>query len=331
MGAMTDATNARSPRMGRSVVLNFQGDPGTANFHRICSWISHFFLERSGPHTRIGIWNGTGGWDNVHAVGRGEMDLALASPADYVKEALRGGPNCPEAYPDLRALAVIPQADAMLFAVPAALGVKTLAQLHEKKPPLRIAIPPDDGSTLMGCAAHRMLDEAGITREKIGAWGGCFVETAWWPQDCIELVTRGQADAVVHEAIMTPWWHDLVRDERMAPISLDSNVLDSLERKYGWGRFELPAGYFAGHDEAIHTLEFSDFLIFVRSDMPDDVAHLITWCLLEKTPALFTRQFAHIAPERRSVTLPLVPKRMAAASIPLHPGALRYYTEAGVL
>lgn len=33
----------------------------------------------------------------------------------------------------------------------------------------------------------------------------------------------------------------------------------------------------------IPVIDFSDFLIIVRDDMPEDIAHLLTWCLVQKS------------------------------------------------
>jgi TRAP-type uncharacterized transport system substrate-binding protein len=319
-----------APRLDRSITLNLRGDLGLANFHRICSWLSHVFLDRAGKHSRVGIWNGTGGWDNIRAVGRGEADLGISTPAAYVKEALNGGRNFPEAFPHLRAIAVFPQDDAMVFALPTRYGVNSFDELIDKRPPLRIAIAPNDGNNMVGTAAHQMLTEIGITREVLESWGGEFVQTSWWPGDCIDHLTQGRADAVIQEAIMTPWWHDMLREREMTFLGLSDSTLSSLKGKYGWGQFDVPANYFPKQPNPFSTLEFSNFLVYVTTDMPEDVAHLITWCLLETTQ-LFTRQFMHIPPERRSVTLPLLPQKMAMAGIPLHHGAKRYYLEAGIL
>jgi TRAP-type uncharacterized transport system substrate-binding protein len=175
-----------------------------------------------------------------------------------------------------------------------------------------------------------MLEAAGLTREMLESWGGSFVETTWWPGECLAHIAEGRADAVVQEAIMTPWWRDLMRDGDMRLLSLEEPVLAKLKQAYGWNRFDLPGNYYEGYADPVRTLEFSDFLVFVRADMPEDVAHLITWCLLE-TSELFTRQFSHVPPERRSVDLPLSPAKMARSSVPLHPGAERYYRDAGLL
>ena len=78
------------------------------------------------------------------------------------------------------------------------------------------------------------------------------------------------------------------------------------------------------------TLDFSDFLMIARDDLPEDIAYLLAWCMCERREVL-DRFYAHIRPERSPVTYPLVPKKIATTSIPLHPGAERYYREAKVI
>jgi hypothetical protein len=78
------------------------------------------------------------------------------------------------------------------------------------------------------------------------------------------------------------------------------------------------------------TLDFSDFLMIARSDLPEDIAHMIAWCLCEKR-AVLERMYRHIPPERSPVTYPLEPKKIATTSINLHPGAARYYREAKLI
>ena len=92
--------------------------------------------------------------------------------------------------------------------------------------------------------------------------------------------------------------------------------------------FSLSQGGFEanGHDR----LDFSDFLILVRDDMPDDVAHLLTWCLVEQR-AWIERQYRHLPPHRSPLSYPLVPERMGRTTVPLHPGAHRYFADARLL
>lgn len=319
-----------APHLTRSITLHFYGDWGQANLHRVCGWLAQEVGARCGPHSRFAIWNGHGGTDAVRAVGRGQVDVALSTPAAFVTMALDGrGPYVDEALPHLRALGSVPQTDRLVLAVDAKRGIHSFTELRERRTPLRIATSPDDGIGHIGLAVQRIMTLEGVPRAALASWGGGYLE-AEHPLPCITRAREGQADAVFHEAIMTPWWQELANSRDLTFIPIDAPVLDQLEREYSWPRAVLPAGYFRGLDTALETLDFSDFLVMVRADMPEDVAYLLTWCLSE-TRAALEAQYRHIPPERSPVTYPLDPAKMARTPIPLHPGAVRYYSEHGYL
>ena len=323
-------TARREARIERSLTLHFYGDWGQANLHRVFCWLSQEMVDRTGPHSRYPIWNGRGVADAVRVVGRGLMDVALSVPVAFVPPALEGRDlYAGEPFPHLRGLAVIPQDDRMLFAIDRKFGIRSFDDLRRKKPPLRIATSMDDGENTVGYCAHRILEASGVSRSELISWGGSWLE-AERPDQVIGFAMRGEADAVFHEAVMAPWWRDYADKHLLHYIPIEPSVLDALERRHGWLRGSLPSGYLRGMDENLSTLDFSDFLMLVREDMPHDVAYLLTWCLCE-TRANLERVYRHIPPERAGITYPLDPARMARTLIPLHPGAAAYYNEIGVL
>jgi TRAP transporter TAXI family solute receptor len=314
----------------RSVTLHFMGDWGQANLHRVCGWLAQEFGDRCGPHSRFAIWNGRGGVDAVRAVGRGAVDVALTTPAAFARMALAGrGPYLAEPYPFLRALGTIPQRDRLVLAVRASQNIRSFDDLRTRRPALRIATATHDGINHIGLAARMLLELEGITREQLESWGGQFIE-AERPDTCIEFVKRGEADAVFQEAIMTPWWRELTEQVDLTFIPIEQGVLDKVERDFGWAPAVLPAGYFRNLASDLPTLDFSDFLLMVREDMPDDVAELLAFCIAETSDRLEV-QYRHLPPDRSPVTYPLIAARMAKAAIPLHPAAERYYQSKGYL
>lgn len=318
------------PRIARSLTLHFYGDWGQANLHRVFNWLSQEMVDRTGPFSRYAIWNGRGVADAVRAVGRGQTDVALAVPVAFIPAALEGRDLfAGEPFPHLRALGVIPQDDRMLLALDARLGIQSFDELRAKQPPLRLATSMDDGENTVGYAAWRILEAAGISRATLEGWGGRVLE-AERPDQVIGFALRGEADAVFHEAVMAPWWREYAERCELRFLSVEKTVLDRLEREHGWPGGSLPAGYLRGMDSRLDTLDFSDFLMICREDLPEDVAHLLTWCMCE-TRANLERVYRHIPPERAGITYPLVPAKMAKTRIPLHPGAARLYDGLGVL
>ncbi|AJW99350.1 TAXI family TRAP transporter solute-binding subunit [Burkholderia gladioli pv. gladioli] len=313
-----------APRLDRPLNLQMKGDWGLANLHRACGWMSDFVVKHTAAGTRVAIWNGLGGKDNVESVAKGEVDLALATPASFVAAAMTGDyPFEGTPYPQLRALAVLPQRDAMVLGVASCLGVRTIEDLHALRPALTIAAPPDDGITFMGMGAHRHLEALGLGRTTVESWGGRFLDIED-PGQCLAAVSRGDAQAVMHEAIMGPWWRDAVEKVGLRIVATPDDVLDGLQQRFGWRSRTLSAGYFETVDTSVNTLDFSDFLVVVSDQMPDDVAYLLTWGLVN-TRARIEQQYRHIKPEWSPLTYPLEPSEMGRTPIPLHAGARRFY------
>lgn len=319
------------PRIERSLTLQFIGDWGLANFHRICSWLCQEFCDRAGPRSRVGIWNPVdGGIDAARAVFEGQADMAILTPAGALPAALDGRSIFTgKPMPTLRALAVLPQRDRMVLALPRALGISSFAELRERKPALAIATSEDNDANLIGYIARRYMEAHGIDEATLLSWGGRYIDSAR-PDLSVHRFRDGVADAVLQEAIMTPWWLDAVKQRDAILIPAEPTAIARLEAEHGWKGAEIAANFFPGQTEAVPALDFADFVIVVREDMPEDVAHLLTWCLVEKRASI-ERQYLHLPPERSPLTYPLEPAAMARPSLPLHAGARRYFEEAGLL
>ncbi|MBB6123093.1 TAXI family TRAP transporter solute-binding subunit [Sphingobium subterraneum] len=319
------------PSIARSVTLQFNGDWGQANFHRICSWLTQEFCDRAGPRTRVGIWNiRGGGMEPLQAVQDGELDLCIATPAMMIGDAISGnGLFEGQAMPDLRALGVIPQNDRMVLAIDPRFEISSFEELRARKPALRIATSTDDGSNFIGRVARHFMAAHGIDEAVLRSWGGSYV-VAHRPEQSLFRMQDGEVDAVLQEAIMTPWWRDVVEAGKAIPLPAEPAAIDRLVETFGYRRNALPAGFWSNFDRDLPAVDFSDFVIVVRNDMPADIAHLLTWCLVE-TRSVIEAQYRHIPPERSPITYPLVPANMCKAPIPLHAGAEQYYRETGVI
>lgn len=309
-------TSPPEPALDRSLHLHLQGDWGTANLHRVCGWIAQELTDRSGPDTKIAIWTGRGMADAVHAVGRGEVQVALTTPAAFTTAALDGRSvftGSPQ--PGLRALGVVPQRDRLVVGLHRSLGITTFEQLRAERPALRLATSVDDGVNYVGLAAQEVLARSGVD---VLGWGGELLADER-PFESLAHVREGRANAIVHEAYMLPAWQEL----DLVFLEVEPGVLDGLWHDYSWPAATVAAAHFPGCPE-FRTLDYSDFLVITRDDLHDDVAYAIAW-ILGETRELLERQYRHLPPERSPVTYPLDPVAMGRSPIPLHPGAARYY------
>lgn len=315
------------PRISRSCTLQLVGDWGGANFHRICSWLSQEFCDRAGPGSRTAIWSlRDGGMDALNQLKDGAVDMIISTPAGVLSKALTGEGPFKTAMPGLRAIGTLPQNDRMVLALPSSYNIHTFEELRQQKPALRLATSTNDGTNMIGYAANEFLNAHGVSKATIESWGG-KVLTRHRPEQCVALVEGGEADALLQEAIMTPWWRGLVESNRLTPLPAELPVLKNLQQSLGLGINPLPAGFWSNLSNDLPAMDFSDFVLLVRDDMPKEVAYLLTWCLVE-TRHLLEGQYKHIKLERSPLTYPLDPKKMAQTPVPLHDGAKEYYSKA---
>ncbi|KAL3429922.1 hypothetical protein BDV09DRAFT_31887 [Aspergillus tetrazonus] len=327
---MSDTETA--PTIKRSIELRCVGDWGQANFHRILSWLTQEFCDRAGPASRTMILSlRDGGLDSPLQVHNGQADLGICTPAGMLKAATDGGEifKSTGPLPDLRCLAVLPQRDRMMFAVNPSLGVASFAEIRDKKLPVRIAVSADDGTNFIGYVSARILEAHGLDEKTVESWGGSWVK-ACRPEQVLALVETGQADAVMQEAIMTPWWRTLIESRTLVPVPVEEGAMAQLETRVGFSPAVVQAHFWDAVSHDVSCVDFSDFLVLVRADMPDDVARLLTYCLVNTRETL-EAQYRHIPPERSPLSYPLDPVKMAQSSVPLHPAAERFYREEGYL
>lgn len=319
--------HAMAPTIERPITLNFQGDWGEANMHRICGWLSQEIGDRSPAGSRFGIWNGRGGTDAFEAVLNGTVDIAIATPTAAAAALVSDrGPLHVADSDRLRALGTLPQRDRLVVAVDAALDVATIGDLATVAPDLRISTSPDDGVNLVGLGAHELLRAEGVSPTKLTEEGATFSYHER-PFPAIAEFARGETNVLIHEAIMMPAWQRIadVRPVKYLPISDQAAASFA---GWNWPCAVVPMNYLPSLDHDLTTLEFSDFLLLCRDDLPDDVARLAAWCMIATREALEV-QYRHIPGDRSPLNHPLVPASVRSTVIPLHSAAQDAYELVG--
>jgi hypothetical protein len=316
-----------APKIDRSITISFKGDWGRANLHRVSGWLGYELMNMCGPYSKFAIWNGRSGLDNVEAVGRGEVDVALSVPVSFMPMVVGGKGPFKESFPHIRALGYVPQNDRMVMAINKSFGVRTFAELREKKPKLRIAAGLDDGVSFMGMGAQVLMEAHGISREEFKSWGGTYLEYEH-PRECTKAVQTGAADAIIQEAVMNSYWADLANDVELSFLPIEPEAKHILLRDYGIPTAMIPKGFLRGIEQEMEFLDFSHFELLTTTDLPEDIAYALSWALIEKFGTL-QGMYSHLPPDRSPISYPIKPKEAWRTLIPLHPGSERYFREAG--
>lgn len=141
----------------------------------------------------------------------------------------------------------------------------------------------------------------------------------------VEAFQNGQIDAVntaagVPTGAMTQLMATSADELELLDFTEEERIAanDGLEL---WVPYLIPAGTYPNQEEDWNTIAQPNFLA-VNADVPEEHVYLITKAIYENLPFL---QNIHPATEAMSLETAL-----GGLPLPLHPGAIRYYEEAGV-
>jgi TRAP transporter TAXI family solute receptor len=262
------------------------------------------------------------------AVANKDADVGFVTPPACVTMAYRGIGPYSKKMENLRAIGSLPHDDRMMWAVPAESEIHTIKDM--KNHPLRLVIPDKDFPVRF--AVDRVLEAHGMSVDDLKHHGWQVFEES----HCLKIPTfviEGKADALVHEGRKTPAWLELGRKRLMRYLPIDEPILRDLENRYGYKRAILSKGMFPGIEGDVPCVDFSDWLLFTREDMPDEFIYLLTKLFVEKRERLFEFHFRNIPVEACNLTCPIDPKQVwkNVGEIPIHKGAERYYKEHGYM
>ena len=245
--------------------------------------------------------------DNLILVAGHESDIAF-SLSDTASDAVKGSASFDEPL-DLRALATI-YPNITQVATMADSGIETLEDLKGKTVSVG---SPNSGTEVI---ALRLLEVAGLDPDDdIGKRGLGVGES-------VQALRDGSIDAFFWSGgVPTGAITDLTTTDDVRLLALD-RYLEPLRERFGeaYKEAEIEGGEYSGVD-ATKTIGVPNVLM-VAADMPEDFAYRVTKLVFEEKDRLAT---VHKAAES------LDPKtaREVVEPVQLHPGAQRYYEEAG--
>ena len=262
--------------------------------------------------------------EGIYAVPNREVDVAIINPACVASVAALGKGIFKTPIP-LRAIAVIPSWDQMVFAVHAKTGLKTFEEIAEKKYPLRISMRGMPDHTL-----HHMFDDvaaaAGFSRDDIKKWGGAVVKEgglAYPDQPKFGALVRGQIDAIFDEA--SQFWVNEAVDQGVTMLPLAESTVKKLEA-IGYRRAIMPQSVFKKLPADVLTIDFSGWTVFCHAETDDKVVTDICSALEVRKARIPWEEPGPIPTDRMARETPDTPQ-----VIPLHPAAERYWRKLGYI
>ena len=198
--------------------------------------------------------------------------------------------------------------------------IQSIAEIKEKK--LRVRIGTGPQGSLNEYIAKLILEANGLSYEAIESFGGSIGRSN------LSILQDQFGDKKLDMIIgITTAGHPNTAQLSITPgqrfLSLSEDAVTYLE-KYGFVRATMPANMFEGQDQTVEGVGFSTSL-YATETMSDDNAYAITKAVMDGREAL-QRSFGSM--KGWTAEGSAQPANLAA---PLHPGARKYYQEAGLL
>lgn len=252
---------------------------------------------------------------NNTAVQNGELEAGMAA-ADVTRSMYLGeGAFEGKQHPKLRIIANLFPEDLHLV-LPKGESIDSLADLEGK----RVGIAQAGSGTQV--AVLQMLEEWGVTRDNMN-------EAELNNSQSAERLADGQIDAYFYAA----GWpvSAMVQLSNTKGMELHSFSTEDLERINGlipaYIPSTIPAGVYEGVDYEVNTPAVSALLV-VSSDLSEELVYGITQALWnDNTRTLLDNGHA----KGKQITPDTALDGVMGLGVPLHPGAEKFYREAGLL
>lgn len=227
--------------------------------------------------------------------------------------------------PNLRAIAFIGQPQWFGFAVRQETRLRSMEEIREQKFPLRLYTYR--GSEITGGVAfvyEEVLRAYDMSFEKIEEWGGRIWTDLNGGQ---EAVREGDFDAFFKHAYASYGpvgrrWQEATIHYNMRFLPLREDVMADMAARHGMRPGTMPDTLMRGVDREVRTLYLKGHVVYVAESMDDDLAYLIAQSYHEHAD-LFALRYVHFGYN------PFMACR--DVTIPLHPGAERFYRKEGFL
>ena len=188
-------------------------------------------------------------------------------------------------------------------------GIRTLANLKGKS--LSVGAPKS-GTELNSRA---ILGAAGLSYKDIG-------KVEYLPfAESVDLMKNRQLNATLQSAgLGVASLKDLSSSTEITVVSVPKAVVDKIGPPFVAAN--IPANTYTGQDKDVPTAAVINYLV-TSSAVSDDLAYQMTRLIFESLPELANAHAAGKAIKLETAA--------AGSPVPLHPGAIRYYREKGLI
>jgi len=270
------------------------------------------FLNKHVPGVEAKVEQSGGGVQNNKLVSDGKADFA-PSVARLTAMALASQGPFKEKLPNVRVLVSNWSIGVMQFAALEKSGIKTVCDLKGK----RVTLGPEGGGGIP--AALAAFKACGFGQQDVTASFMSYEQGK-------EALLDGNVDAFLsYAAVPVPALKALeaTPGARWQLLGLpEERIQGAVKANPGYVRYVVPGKAYGRADDTA-TIGAPNIFI-VNKDLPEDLVYRVTKAMMERL-----EEFKKIHPTHKDMTREA--SAQAVADLPFHPGAIRYYKEAGLM
>lgn len=199
------------------------------------------------------------------------------------------------------------------------LGIQSIDEIVQKK--LKIRLSVDQPGSAAALTFGRILNEYGVSYEDFERWGGkIFYKNM---DDSANMLSDGLIDGYCMVTLYpASSFQEASLNKPLVMLPIKQSVITMLSEKFGYTKATIPAHTYKFNPKDIPTIA-SYTIIIVAKDSPDEISYKIARSIYENLDYLRSVHGAlkDLTPEKLTQNL----------GIPLHPGAMKFYQEAGIL
>jgi TRAP transporter TAXI family solute receptor len=284
-------------------------------------------LAAAYPGSTITYQTGSGGFANIALVSAGKVPMGIAVDMELVM-AKNGQKPFHSKITNVRQLVRVYSPSARFQAqhvlirksVADKYGLKSVADIAKKKAPLRIAINRRGNSD--SDIARLLLEQSGVSLADIKKWGGQVVYAA--SREATSLMLDRRIDVVAFGiAYNHPRVREMERGVDLAMLQVDPAVAAKVAKMIGGQTCKFKASEYKFIHRDINSV-CAGASIVVNADMDEKTAYNLTKAIVT--------HIAQFKTAHRLIAKNTTPATFAEPSpVPFHPGAAKYFKEAGLL
>lgn len=274
------------------------------------------------PGSTITYQTSGGGLANLPMVATGRVPLGIALDAE-IDIAIKGEDPFKEPVKGVRNLARLYEAQINYMLVTKDFadkyGIKSLEDLAAKKPPVRVAMNRRGNAT--GKISALFFEAAGITPQAIESWGGQVIYAASGEQTNLAMDRRID---MIHNGLFIPD-RTILQVANSVPLvwlTASQAVVDKVAKDSAGKPYLVKAGAYPWLTHDVLTTAHGA-VVTVSEKMDDQTAYNLAKAITENVTKISGQSAALASVDKQVVSMPSV--------IPFHPGAEKYYREAGLV